>query len=165
MPDLLSLKINQLTLKNLDYIFSFTTRLETQTKECNMHVSLWVANLKGAVKAEADNLQPAVAGALSFLWRAHHRPIPSHAVVGFEWERACCDPKDGELCLCHSIHLWVLPEATPIRLWLIQEEFIWWAGKKIMTHLFLIFLLVNGWLAFTYKRLVSFFPPFLLVAS
>ena len=21
-----------------------------------------------------------------------------HAVAGFEWERACCDPKDGELC-------------------------------------------------------------------
>ena len=24
---------------------------------------------------------------------------PCHAVAGFEWERACCDPKDGELCL------------------------------------------------------------------
>ena len=23
----------------------------------------------------------------------------SHAVAGFECERICCDPKDGELCL------------------------------------------------------------------
>ena len=31
-------------------------------------------------------------------WRAQRRPIPVHAVAGFELERACCDPKDGELC-------------------------------------------------------------------
>ena len=30
--------------------------------------------------------------------RAQRRPIPVHAVAGFELERACCDPKDGELC-------------------------------------------------------------------
>ncbi len=29
----------------------------------------------------------------------HRRPIPGYAVAGFELERACCDPKDGELCL------------------------------------------------------------------
>ena len=39
------------------------------------------------------------AEARALLVGAHRRPIPSHAVAGFELERACCDPKDGELCL------------------------------------------------------------------
>ena len=38
---------------------------------------------------------------------AHRRPIRRHAVAGFEWERGCCDPKDGELCLSR-----VKPEET-----------------------------------------------------
>ena len=40
------------------------THLETRTKEYNTCANLWVANPKGPVKAEASNLQPAVAGAL-----------------------------------------------------------------------------------------------------
>ena len=30
---------------------------------------------------------------------AHRWPSQGHAVAGFEYERICCDPKDGELCL------------------------------------------------------------------
>ena len=31
-------------------------------------------------------------------YRVHRGPSRGHAVAGFEWERVCCDPKDGELC-------------------------------------------------------------------
>ena len=30
---------------------------------------------------------------------AHRWPSRGHVVAGFECERICCDPKDGELCL------------------------------------------------------------------
>ena len=48
-----------------------------------------------------------LAEARAVLVAAHRRPIQCHAVAGFEWERCCCDPKDGELCLSR-----VKPEET-----------------------------------------------------
>ena len=64
------------------------------------------ANLSSAmkVKAKDSGLAEARAGARPGLGgrAAHRRPIRRHLVAGFEWERGCCDPKDGELCLSRA---------------------------------------------------------------
>ena len=60
-----------------------------------MHASVW-GRIPGSVMKVKVALPP-WCGPVA-LWWAQHRPIPVHTVVGFELERACCDPKDGELC-------------------------------------------------------------------
>ena len=64
------------------------------------------ANLSSAMKVKArdSGLAEARAGARPGLGgrAAHRRPIRRHFVAGFEWERGCCDPKDGELCLSRA---------------------------------------------------------------
>ncbi|CAK8696415.1 unnamed protein product [Clavelina lepadiformis] len=77
---------------------TFPTRLETRTKESNMCAS------RGAVRNPARRSEgecrrgPAEVRPGGPGCRRHHRPILS-ACRGVERERACRDPKDGELCL------------------------------------------------------------------
>ena len=53
-----------------------------------MHASWWAANPRGA-----SNLTGGMASR-----SLHHRPTMIFC-ERFEYEHACCDPKDGELCL------------------------------------------------------------------
>ena len=67
------------------------TRLETRTKECRRRASLWVKETRLG-RNESETREPALA--VGAPWT---EPC-GHAVAGFESERTCCDPKDGELC-------------------------------------------------------------------
>ena len=67
------------------------TRLETRTKECRRRASLWVKETRRG-RSESETREPALA--VGAPWT---EPC-GHAVAGFESERTCCDPKDGELC-------------------------------------------------------------------
>ena len=67
------------------------TRLETRTKECRRRASLRVKETRPG-RSESESREPAPA-----VGAPRTEPC-GHAVAGFESERACCDPKDGELC-------------------------------------------------------------------
>ena len=63
--------------------------------------SLWLAPPERPMCIGTGEVRAIFAGA-----RAVGRPVAhrwaepyGHAVAGFECERICCDPKDGELCL------------------------------------------------------------------
>lgn len=72
------------------------TRLETRTKESNMGASYWVAKPKSVMNVKAGSVS--LHGIRGFGCGAPWSR-PDCIVSGAEIERACWDPKDGELCL------------------------------------------------------------------